>query len=349
MKKLRVISMLLIFSGFLIFGEEQEEVDFLLFLPNSGTEFVNQERAMIQLDNVAKSLLDRNPSPGKIYVYGYSAVAANDIDPVNLSRERALFVINQLHRRGLANDLFAAPVAYGEVDLWGSNTSEEDRIPNRRVMILLDDGSFLAPDALKPVDPEIISSADDKAPAPESVAAAIKTADTSAIDDIKTSPVSKTGGAGFKFPWILVLILLLIAVFIAFLLLKNKKKSSGEAAPEAPAYEPPAPIAAEPIAAAPIVAEPIAAEPIAAEPIAAEPIAAAPIAAAATLSYTTVNLEEEIRRRAYDLHLERNGESEDHIEDWHRAVCDVSARYEAGGYEVYTEGGCWWARKALRQ
>jgi hypothetical protein len=76
----------LVFSGFFAFADsgEPEELDFLLFLPNSAESFADEERAMIQLDTVANYILGKNPAPGQIYVYGYSADVVNDIDPVDL-------------------------------------------------------------------------------------------------------------------------------------------------------------------------------------------------------------------------------------------------------------------------
>jgi len=103
-KKLYLISIFLLFAGFSAFGQgqgpEQEEIDYLLFLPNSSDLFVNEEQALAQLDNMAKFLLSRDIAPGQINVYGYAAFAANDIDPIHLSRNRALFVINELQKRG---------------------------------------------------------------------------------------------------------------------------------------------------------------------------------------------------------------------------------------------------------
>jgi hypothetical protein len=39
------------------------------------------------------------------------------------------------------------------------------------------------------------------------------------------------------------------------------------------------------------------------------------------------NLEEEIRRRAYELFQERGGEHGRHDEDWQRAEAEIRARY----------------------
>ena len=138
MKKLLLVLVFISLVGLLAFGDdgEREEIDFLLFLPNSANLFVNEVAAMIQLDRTANYLMSRNLSPGKISVYGYAAAAANDIEPVNLSRDRAQYVINELKKRGVEGDLFAEPVACGPVDLWGGNTDEENRKGNRRARIL---------------------------------------------------------------------------------------------------------------------------------------------------------------------------------------------------------------------
>ena len=220
MKKLYLIVVFFVFLGSLTFGDtdEQEEIDFLLFFPNSSNQFANQNQAMIQLDNAAEYLMGRDLNPGQIFVFGYAAAAVNDIDSVNLSRDRALFVINELEKRGVARDLFAAPVAYGSVDLWGGNTNEEDRILNRRARILLD-GSFLTPAAIQAADSGIkITGTDNTA-----------TADTSR----------------FKFPWWIIILLLIIALLAAllFLLAKKKKSAAGKTVRETP------PKKVEPIAA----------------------------------------------------------------------------------------------------
>ena len=283
MKKLCLVSVFLVFVGFLAFGDTEEEIDFLLFALNSSNQFVNEERAATQLDDLAKYLMDRNLLPGQIHVYGYAAAAVNDIDAIELSRDRALFVINELQKRGVPNDLFSAPVAYGEVDLWGGNTDEEDRIPNRRVRVLVD-GNFLT---LGDVEPELIL--------------------------IEYGEVAEESGSAF--PWKIVLLLLLILAIVAailFLLLAKKRKKPVAETPKPQKVKEPA---------APLV----------------------------ITSERVVNLEEEIRYCAYYLHLARNGLSENVKEDWHRAVAEISARYEADGYQVYFADGTWWARKTFTQ
>ena len=151
MKRSCLVLIFVSLAGLLAFGNagEQEEIDFLLFLPNSGNRFVNEDRAMIQLDNVADYLLAKNVSPGQIAVHGYAAAVVNDIDSVHLSKDRALYVINELQKRGLPGKLFAEPVAGGSVDLWA--TDEGDRSLNRRGSILVD-GIILNPAAVQTIN-----------------------------------------------------------------------------------------------------------------------------------------------------------------------------------------------------
>jgi len=295
MKKLSLVSFLLVFIALFAFGDP-EEIDYLLFLPNNSSEFVNEAQAMTQLDNLAKFLSGRELTSGQIFVYGYAAFAVNDIDPLKLSRDRALYVIGELERRGVSRNFFSDPVGYGSVDLWGANTNEEDRIPNRRVRIVLD-GNILTPETIKAEEPKvIISSADDREP-------------------VKSETKPEKSGA--KFPWWLLLLLLLLAALIY--LLSRRKKS--------PTQKPAAPVKTEPAKA---------------EPVKPEPVKAAPVAATVT-SKKTVNLDEEIRKRAFELYVERGCVDGNEAGDWYDALLDVSAKYEAKGYQVYFEGEYWWA------
>ena len=288
MKKMFLVLIILAFSAVLAFGitvgdtngdtigdtNGQEEIDFLLFMPNSGNEFVEASQAMLQLDNLSKYLTSGNLIPGQIHVYGYAAIVENDIEATDLSRDRALFVMHELQRRGVSADLFAAPVAFGEVDLWGNNRDEEDRSPNRRVRVVLD-GDVLTPAVIQAAPPAEPVKQESKPEEPKS-----------------------------KFPWWIIVIPLL--ALILFFLLKKRKPA------EKPVQEAP------PVAAVPVV-----------------------------ISYTNVNLEEEIRFRAYELYLWRSGQNGDADTDWHNAVRDVSARYEPSGYQVYYEGRSWWAKRAI--
>jgi hypothetical protein len=114
-----------------------------------------------------------------------------------------------------------------------------------------------------------------------------------------------------KFPWEILLALLAVALIAAiiFFASKNRKSSTGKTVRET-----------------------------------SKPDIKPMIAASAAPSHTIVNLEEEIRCRAYELYLQRNGQNEDVDKDWYKAVSDICARYEAAGYQTYTADGSWWAR-----
>jgi hypothetical protein len=142
-------------------------------------------------------------------VYGYSAAFANDTDATDISMDRAIFVINELQKRGVSGDFFSDPVAYGAVDLWGGNTDEENRGPNRRVRILLD-GNFLTPAAIQAVEPEVPISAIDE-----------EVVDEEVVIVQKVSTEKKCS----LFPWILLPLLLLLLLALLLLLLCRKKKT----------------------------------------------------------------------------------------------------------------------------
>jgi hypothetical protein len=317
MKKQCLVSVLFVCIVFWVFGdtEKQEEIDYLLFLPDSSSLFVNEAQAMVQLDNMAKYLRGRELSPGQIYVYGYAAFAENDIEPVNLSRDRALWVVNELQKRGVPYLLFADAVGHGSVDLWGNNEDEEGRSPNRRVRVVLD-GTVITPQILKDAESEI----------------PVATID---IEEDVEAPISQesTTDESKPFPW-WILLLLPILGLIFFLLKKKKSPDKKTAKPEK---------IEEPIA-APVPAPIAASEPVKPTPI---PIPASESVKPAATSTFTVNLEEEIRFRSYELYLRRYGHSENHYEDWCRAVLEISAKYEADGYQVYRENENWWARKVI--
>ena len=313
MKRSFLILIIPLFFCYPVFCEtaNQEEIDFLLFQPNSSGRFTDESRAMVQLDNLAKYLKEKNPISGQICVYGYAAEAANNIDPVALSRERAVHVIDELLKRGLPAELFSEPVGYGSVNLWGSNLAESDRMLNRRVRVLLD-GIVITPAEIVPVD---------ITPPAAAVIEPKVTAETAQ----ENNPV-KSG-----FPWwilfafiALILVLLLIALF-------NRKKPAKPPV-IVPAEDTDNRTAADESAVSPVIAAAITAEPVIA-------------AAAVSVIETVKNLEEEIRFRAYELYLRRNGEYGDADGDWFAAVGDICAKYQADGYTTYTGENSWWARR----
>ena len=293
MKKRLLIAVFLAFLAVVSFGDtgEQEEVNFLLFLPNSSDQFADVEHAKSNLDATAHYLLNKNLGPGQIYVYGYTAVAVNDIEPIHLSRERALFVINELQKRGLASDLFAAPVAYGSVDFWGSNAEEEDRSPNRRVRIVLE-GTILTPAIVQAAEPE-----PEPVPEQEPIATESPPIESSQTDSPPAAP----------FPWWIPLLVLLLAAII-FAALKRKKSAPAEQEPQAPVV----PKAEKP-------------------PVVPDPVVPVPVVKNEKIRILT---EEEIRHYAYGLYKHRHGYNGDAVGDWHQAIYELTAHYEAQGYRV---------------
>jgi len=304
MKKRYFIFIFFVICGISIFSDNdrQEEVDFLLFSPNSSDQFVNDEQASIQLDNLARYLSNKNLTPGQIIVYGYAAFAQNDIESVALSRDRALFVIDELQKRGVSKDLFSDPVGYGSVYLWGNNDNENDRKLNRRVRILLDGESPT------PVTHEVIN-------------AETETEKTDIVHEepavTEATPEDTSKESDSKFPW---WVLLLLALLIALLLKKRSRKPTPKnettiVQPRIPEADPvPAPV----------------------------PV---PVPAAAT-AVNTVNLDEEIRLRAYELSQRRNEQGDYRDQDWYNAVREISAWYTACGYSVFFEDGHWWASQS---
>jgi len=229
MKKLYFVFIFFIFCGFSIFGnnDNKEEVGFLLFMPNSGNRFANEEQAFIQLNNLARYLSDKNLKPGQIVVYGYAASAPNNFKSDDLSIERALTVIEELRKRGISKDLFAEPVGHGAVYLWGGNTSENDRKLNRRARI------FLVPPM--PVTQEVITAEIEtpkaKAPAagtPRVEAGKTFKKETNASKYSMKYPQKK---ANYKFFWWLLPLLAILLLF--FLLLLLFKESSRKPAHKA--------------------------------------------------------------------------------------------------------------------
>jgi hypothetical protein len=289
MKKLYLVLIFFVFAGIFVFGDNDIlEEEPLLFLPDSGNQFANSEQAFIQLDNLALFLSNKNPVPGQIVVYGYAAYVPNDINSVDLSKERALFVMNELQKRGISKELFAEPVSCGSVYLWGDNANEKNRELNRRVRVLLLDGSSMP----------VIR---------ENVYAEMKTVIPGIVYE---KP------AAFKFPWWILPLLALFLLLFLFLLGKRTRK---------PAHKEGAANAQPQITETEIVPE---------------------FTPKAAVTTSTVNLDEEIRSRAYELSRQHNDLGEYQEQDWHDAVREISALYTACGHSVFNDGGCWWASRS---
>jgi len=287
-----------------VFGDTdmQQEVDFLLFAPNSGSRFENEEKAFIQLNNLAQYLLGKNLVPGQIIVYGYAAYAPNDIKSGDLSKERALTVMEELQKRGVSRELFSDPVGYGAVYLWGNNDTENARKLNRRVRVLLLDESPM------PVIRELFTD-EAESIIPE---VAYKTPDAPEIAWYYTPKK-----ASFKFPW-WILPLLAFALLAALILFFLSKRRSREAVATANA-----------------------------QPQISETVIVPEAGPAKSVTTYTVNLDEEIRARAYDLSRQRGGKDDYQEQDWHNAVREISAWYIACGHSVFNDGGRWWASSTV--
>jgi hypothetical protein len=306
MKKLFFIFFFLTFFGFLIFADtEPEEIGSLFFLPDSSNRFTNEEQARNLLDNAAEYLLGKNLNPGQIHVQGYAAAFVNQIEPTDISQARALFVINELQKRGIPNELFSDPVGYGEVDLWGSNSNEVDRGPNRRVRILLE-GNIPMPTPQEDADTEIQIEDVQEEELIEEVQ------QMEELQEEKFMQEKPAGKSRSKFPWIILLLLLAIAALLFFLSLFRKKAVKTDTVNESAIIKE---------ATAGSVAE----------------------------SIVVKDLYDEILFLAYELYLGRKsyGLDEDAEADWHRAVIEVCARYEAKGYETYPADRSWLARRTL--
>jgi hypothetical protein len=352
MKKLSILIILFSLCNFLLLaqdaqqsGGEHEEIDYLLFQPNSSNQFVNEAQAAIQLNNLADFLKGKNLVPGQIFVSGYAAEADNGIDEVALSRERAHFIISHLQMRGISGDFFSEPVAHGSVDYWGSNASEETRRPNRRARVLLD-GRIITPAV---------------------VIAEVEQFITEEIEEIKeviehivpshTAQTAEDGKPGFPW-WLLLLPLLLIPAL--FFLKRKKKEEQGAIAvvpkqeekkpeepvkqeippppPEPPKVEvppPPPPPPEPPKVEAPPPPPPPPPPPMYTdEQIVEQSKGDLLLAASIRTGKNVVDLDEEIRRRAYELFEERGCQHGNADGDWYKAYPEVCARYEAKNYQT---------------
>jgi hypothetical protein len=299
MKKLYFTFFLFVFCCIFVFGNNdvQEETDSLLFMPNSADRFVNGEQASIQLDNLARYLSNIKLVPGQIIVYGYAAYAPNDINSVDLSKERAVFVINELQKRGISRVLFAEPVGNGSVYLWGDNANENDRKLNRRVRILLRDEPSV--NVVRENRNMIM-----KTSVPDFIY-------NRGFSVAKEPPKQQSA----KFPWWILVLLTLYLLFLFFLLFRRSRKQTHK--------------------------EGI----VNAQPQTSETENAPEFTPKSTVTTSTVNLDEEIRNRAYELSMQHYGLGDYKEQAWNKAVSEISALYTACGHSVYSDGESWWASR----
>jgi len=362
MKKLSLVFVFLFFICFLAFGqtEEQEEIDYLLFSPNSDSLFVDNEQASVQLDKIANYLIGREIADRQVIVYGYAAVVPNDIEPVTLSRNRALFVLNELQRRGVPRSLFSDPIGNGEVNLWGSNETEENRSPNRRVRVVLGKNVIIVQQSTGEIIESKIPETVQEVEETEIIISSIE------IEDLPAVKTPKTSATKSKFPW-WILIPLVLLLLLPFILSKLKKSKAEKPAKSERAEQPSVvPAAAsednEPqviLTVLPVETSEDSKPQAAPAPAPASekskphlipsifPAAASKSAAPAVVTTeSVVYLEEEIRCLAYEYSAQRNFENGSMDGDWYKALPVIRAKYEAAGYQTYTDG-CWWAKKTF--
>ena len=114
MKKIGIMLTFCLLSAAVIFGQSgrQEELGHFLFTPDASTTLANNAESLRLLDSMAADLLNMNLSAGQIHVSGYAAMASTE-NPSALSLNRALFIINELVRRGIPLEWFSHPIGYG--------------------------------------------------------------------------------------------------------------------------------------------------------------------------------------------------------------------------------------------
>jgi hypothetical protein len=143
-----LLSLILITAAF---GEDRE-IGYLLFAPDYSDKFADDFPANQRLDEMADMLKSQDVDHAQVIVYGYAAFAANEIDPMQLSIDRAAFIINELVGRGVNKDYFAAPVGLGAVEIYEDYSQEDFRSLNRRVNVEIKENIVAAADQYVPVN-----------------------------------------------------------------------------------------------------------------------------------------------------------------------------------------------------
>jgi hypothetical protein len=137
-----IISILLLFGicliGFTQSTSETKEIGYIIFTPDS-VVFENEFEAKELLDQYTKSINEISSKERQIHINGYTAIFNNEIDPHELSTDRANIILNELLLRGISSERFDIIKGNGETNNWGNNNISENRKPNRRVTISIDE------------------------------------------------------------------------------------------------------------------------------------------------------------------------------------------------------------------
>jgi len=137
-KTVENILFILLFACFSVFCQSQEkgEIGFVRFMPDSSDIFEDEKNANSQLDEWANTLKNSELSKGQIRVEGFTADVENGIDPVKLSKDRALFIINELEKRGVSPSFFSEPVGHGATTKYSDKLIPESMKENRRAILI---------------------------------------------------------------------------------------------------------------------------------------------------------------------------------------------------------------------
>jgi len=114
-----------------IFGQtgRLEEYGSFLFIPNMSDALVDEVQTGRELDALAIKFKSLNLVPGSIKVHGYAARSNQFlVYSTGLAYNRAVFIIGELQKRGIAWELFATPVGYGENSVFGNEPAENRRV-----------------------------------------------------------------------------------------------------------------------------------------------------------------------------------------------------------------------------
>lgn len=193
MKKIKVLLSILLFFATcsVVFSQstsETKEIGYIIFAPDTAI-FENEVEAKILLDQYAKKINDIPSYDRQIHINGWTAIFDNDIDPIQLSTDRANVVLNELKLRGISEERLDIAKGNGGTSIFGNNNTPEERKLNRRVIISIDEISVIQ----AKVEPANVPS--------------------------KLSEIPKPDRQAFKINWKKVLIAVLIIVAVVALVL----------------------------------------------------------------------------------------------------------------------------------